>query len=103
MTGQRYILGGENLTFRGLAENAASTMGLRRRFIPVSPIVTGLAALMFWPWGRLRGRRPRITYAIHYCASRCHFYDSRKARKILGYVPRDFNAILEECLRLGMC
>jgi dihydroflavonol-4-reductase len=103
MSGQRYILGGENLTYRALAARTAGVMNLRRRFVPVPPIITGLAAMLLEPWGHLRNRRPRITYAVHYCASRYHFYDSSKARKALGYAPRDFMAILHECLRLGVC
>jgi dihydroflavonol-4-reductase len=103
VSGQRYILGGENLTFRALVERTAGVMNLRRRFVPVPSIITGLAAMLLEPWGHLRNRRPRITYATHYCASRYHFYDSRKAHKALGYAPRDFMAILHECLRLGVC
>lgn len=96
--GQRYILGGENLTFKALAERAATAMNLRRRFIPVTPVITGLAAMVLEPLGRWRRRQPKITYATHYCASRYHFYDSGKARKSLGYAPRDFSAILDECV-----
>jgi dihydroflavonol-4-reductase len=103
VTGGRYILGGENLTYRSLVERAAQIMRLRRWFVPVTPIVTGAAMRIMEPWGRLRNQRPKITYAAHYCASRCHFYDSSKAHKALGYTPRDFNAILDECRRLGVC
>jgi dihydroflavonol-4-reductase len=101
--GERYILGGENLTYRALVERAARALGLRRWPVPVPALVTGLAARILEPWGRWRGRRPRITYATHYCASRCHFYDSGKARAALGYAPRDFDAIVEECVRLKAC
>ncbi len=101
--GCRYILGGENLTYQALVKRTARAMNLRRRFIPIPPLITGLAAMILEPWGRLRNRRPRITYIIHYLASRYHFYDSSKARRTLGYTPRDFGAILDECLRLGMC
>lgn len=101
--GERYILGGENVTFRALVERTARMLGLRRGVVPVPPLVTGLAAAILEPWGRWRGRRPRVTYAIHYCASRYHFYDSSKARKVLGYSPRGFDAILAECLGVGAC
>lgn len=97
-TGQRYILGGENLTFRALAERAAKTMGLGRRFIPVPRMVTGPAAMILEPWGLLWNHRPWIRYTI---ASRFQFYDFSKACMALGYAPRDFSAILDECLRMG--
>jgi dihydroflavonol-4-reductase len=98
-TGQRYILGGENLTYRALAERAAVRMHLRRRFVPLPPAVTGLAAMILEPIGRLRHRRPQVTFATHYLANRFHFYDSGKARTALGYQPRDFDSILDEYVR----
>ena len=101
-TGQRYILGGENVTFRALAERAARAMRLRRRVVTVPPLVTATAAAVQESWGRLVNRRPRITWATHHCAGRYHFYDSTRARSILGYAPRPFDAILAECLASGV-
>ena len=42
-----------------------------------------------------------MTYATHQWVHRYHYYDSSKARRELGYVPRDFEAILQECLSLN--
>lgn len=103
MRGSRYIFGGENLTYQALVERTAQGMHLRRRFVPVPSIMTRLAVKVCEPWGRLWNRRPRITYAVHYCASRYSFYDSSRARQTLAYEPRGFAAILDECLRLGAC
>lgn len=94
--GQRYILGGENLTFRMLSEKAAKALSLRRRFVTIPPIVTGLCATILEPWGRIRNRPPKMTYMIHYCANRFQYFDSGKARKHLDYAPRDVEAILAE-------
>ncbi len=100
-SGQRYILGGENLTFRALMERTARAMRLQRRFVLIPPVVSWLAAAFLEPVGRLRNRRPRLTYAEHDYTSRCHFYDSTKARKVLSYAPRDFDAILEDFLHFA--
>lgn len=102
-SGQRYILGGENLSYRALAERTARALRMRRHFVPVPSLVTGVAAHVLEPWGRWRNVRPRITYVTHYCASRSHYYDSAKARKELAYTPRDFQAILQEYLSLNAC
>lgn len=102
-SGQRYILGSENLTYRALVERTARAMNLQRYPVPVPSIVTGLAAGLLEPWGRWRKVRPRIVYATHYCSSRFSSYDSTKARQELGYAPRGFQAILGECLSLGAC
>jgi dihydroflavonol-4-reductase len=97
--GERYILGGENISYRAMAETAAQAMHLRRRFVPLPPLVTGAAALVFEAWSRVRSRPPRISRAGHFLASRHLFYDSSKARKALGYSPRDFRAIVDDYLR----
>jgi len=99
--GQRYILGGDNVTFRVLAERAARAMHLRRRVVAVPPVVTAAAAAVLEPWGQLVNRRPRITWATHHSAGRHHFYDSTRARTVLGYAPRTFDSILSECLASG--
>jgi len=102
-TGHRYILGGENLTYRAIVERTAEAMGLKRRFVRVPPTITGLLALTQTPTGWFRQNPPRFTYELHYLANRYRFHDWTKARKELGYCPRDFTAILDECLRLGAC
>ena len=97
-TGERYILGGENLTLQAIARAAARAQNLRRRFVPVPNLLTGLSAVALESWGRITKTRPRITFTTHYCASRFHYYDSGKAEKELGYSPRSFQTILNECL-----
>jgi dihydroflavonol-4-reductase len=97
--GERYILGGENITFKALAERAARTLQLKRWFLPVGPQVTGPVAALGEVVGRITGERPPIVWANHYLASRYCYYDSTKACRELGYAPRDFEAILTEILR----
>jgi dihydroflavonol-4-reductase len=96
--GQRYILGGENLTFRALSEKAATALNLNRRFVLIPPFTTKIAALVLEPWARLRNHPPKMTHLIHYCANRFQYFDSSKARQTFGYAPRDVDTILQECL-----
>lgn len=104
-TGHRYILGGENVTYQDIVERTAEAMGLRRRFIRVPPFVTWLLMVAQETWARIRNSHspPRYTYELHYLAIRYRFYDSTKARTVLGFTPRGFDAVLDECLRLGAC
>ena len=92
--GERYILGGENLTWRRMAEIAADIYQLKPIFVPVPPLVTGAAALIFERWAKVNGARPRISYEIHYAASRYWFYSSAKAAAELGYRPRGYREIV---------
>jgi dihydroflavonol-4-reductase len=101
-TGQRYILGGENLTYRALAERTVERMHLRRHLVPLPAAVTGLAALLLEPIGRLRQQRPEVTFTTHYLARRFQYYDSSKARVTLGYQPRGFDSIRDEYLRTNL-
>jgi dihydroflavonol-4-reductase len=95
-TGDRYILGGENLSYRRIAELVAHCLGLKRVLVPVPHVLTGLAANILEPLGRLTGHRPRVTHAMHYCTSRFAFYDSSKARQQLGFAPRPFTHVVRE-------
>jgi len=95
---ERYILGGQNLTWREMAGIAADLLGVRRVLVTVPTIVTGIAAWMERAVRPLTGNRPRITYDVHFCAKRFLFYDSRKAADELGFKPRPYADILRQCL-----
>ncbi len=98
ISGQRYILGGANLTLKSIAQRAAKKQHLERRFVPLPNFVTGAAALALESLSLISRRRPKITYTTHYCAGRFHYYDSSKAKNELAYSPRSFEKILDECV-----
>ena len=87
--GERYILGGENLTFKDIVVRSAAAFGLNRWPVPLGPAVTR-AGMLLYP--------ARFSFATHYTASRLQFYDSGKAARALGYHPRPFSDILSECI-----
>ncbi len=98
--GERYILGGENLTMTQIVETMSSITGLRG---PGAPVAKGLAELT----GRLMELRARITGAepdVTYKMAR-DFYDgfmwvsSAKAEKELGYVHRPARKTLARAIR----
>jgi dihydroflavonol-4-reductase len=98
LAGNRYILGGENISYRDLFRRTAAALKVRPFLVPVPRAASRFAAILCEPWGRLRKKPPKITYAAHYFAHRHHFYDSSKARSQLMYTPRSFQAILDECV-----
>lgn len=102
-SGERYILGGENLTFRQFGQKAAHALHLRRRFVAIPPIATALGSAILEPWARLRNRPPKLSHMVHYCANRFQYFDSTKAREALGYTPRDVDTILAETLAATEC
>jgi dihydroflavonol-4-reductase len=100
-TGERYILGGDNLTYKDLARQSASAFGLRPWLLPLRPVVTGAAATLFEAWGKIRSQPPRFTYALHRWGRWNLYYSSAKARRLLGYQSRPFSSILRECIEFG--
>ena len=95
-SGQRYILGGENVTYRQIAETVAIQLGCSPHFVPIPFFVTALTAATLESIGKLTGRLPGFTLKAHDYVNHFHFYDSRKANEELGYNPRSFKEIVEE-------
>ncbi len=96
--GERYILGGENLTWRRMAEIAAEEVGVRRLLVPVPRLVTWASSLAGEAVAALTHERPRFTREVHLNASRFLYYDSGKAERELGYRFRPYREIVREYL-----
>ena len=86
--GERYILGGTNLTFRRFYSELETVSGRRILRVPVPRLaVVGGAALLealFWTIHR----RPPVTRAlVHEMYGRSSYCSTEKARQELGYSP----------------
>ncbi len=92
--GERYILGGENLTVRELAALTLELLGLRKRIVQVpNPLLRFLAR-----WGpRLRLPLPFNPHVIPY-ATRYWFVSSARARQELGVEFRPARETLRSVL-----
>lgn len=78
--GERYILGGENLTVKQLAEQCLTLLGQHKR---VLKFPNGLIRLVAAVGTKLRIKLPFNTHVIPY-ATRYWFMDSSKAQRELG-------------------
>ena len=96
-SGERYILGGENLTYKETARIVAARLGRNIPLLPVMPLVTRLLSA-FDPLISATGKRPPVTREIHFTSSRFQYYTSAKAARDLGYHARPFSEILEDIL-----
>ena len=97
-TGERYILGGDNVSFREIAERSSRARNERSAVMTLPAWSSELLAPCAAGMRRLRGAPP--PFAAHHADGRFQYYRSDKARRELGYSPRQFEAILEECLGL---
>lgn len=85
-TGQRYILGGHNLTFKAALEIMARVAGVSPPRVPIPRGVAMAAALGGEVWQALTGREPALNSAmVRYSYSRGRIYSSARAQQELGY------------------
>lgn len=97
-SGERYILGSENVTLKEVAMRAAEKQSVKIRLVPVPSPVTFTSALAFESLALLTKKRPHITFTTHRCAGRFHYYDSGKAKRELGFSPKRLDQILDDCI-----
>lgn len=89
-TGERYILGGENLKYREVFELIAGALGVRAPRFELSSVVAKVSAPAYELIGALLGRYPRMTRETALLFQRDLYFDCSKAREELGYAHRPF-------------
>ena len=98
--GERYILGGENLTITQIVETMASITGLPG---PGREPPKGLAVTMGWlmeTWARIAGGEPELTYKMARDFFDSGFWvKSDKAKDELGYTQRPARKTLSRAIR----
>ncbi|HEY3667741.1 MAG TPA: NAD-dependent epimerase/dehydratase family protein [Polyangiaceae bacterium] len=98
--GERYVLGGENLTFSQLFETLCDLTGLAEPSTPKSKGLLRLAGFLFELNARLRGGQPRITSRIaRDYADSFSWVTSAKAEAALGYTHRPAREALARSVR----
>jgi len=94
--GQRYILSGENLSFRDIARTVCRVVGERRLLLPVPNVVRDVGCL--YASSRFsRGSSPDHPVCL-YRRYAYPYYSSEKAKIELGYQPQPFAGIVEDVL-----
>ena len=84
-TGERYILGGENLSHRRIAEIVAEVVRRRAPRVVVPPIMLRSAAAIVDTWNRVSRRPPLISGEQIRLSGINFFFNSSKAMRELGY------------------
>jgi len=97
--GERYLLGAENLTLKGLLDLLAKITGLRA---PAMKIPHGVAlgvAYVESVFSRLVGKEPQIPVEGVKIARHKMFVDASRAQRELGFQPGSVAAALERAVR----
>jgi dihydroflavonol-4-reductase len=98
--GERYILGGDNLTFSQLFETLADITGLAEPSAPKSKGLMKFAGKLFELNARFRGGDPRITSRLaNDYVDTFSFVTCRKAEQALGYRHRTAREALARSVR----
>ena len=97
--GERYLLGGENLTLKEVLDALAKTTGLQAPTRQVPHGVALLAAYADAAFSHMTGREPRIPLEGVRIARHRMFVNDAKARKELGYESTPVGAALERAAR----
>jgi dihydroflavonol-4-reductase len=97
--GERYLLGAENLTLKGLLDLLADITGLQA---PKLKIPHGMAlgvAYLESAFSRMLGKEPQIPVEGVKIAQHLMFVDALRAKRELGFQPGPVRAALERAVR----
>ena len=96
--GERYILGGENMTLKAILDAVCACAGLAppRIRLPRAPLYP--VAWLAEGWAKLSGTTPPVTVDSLRMAGKFMHFSSAKARQALGYQPRPAQQAIEDAV-----
>lgn len=95
-TGERYILGGENVTYLDLWQRMARIMDRPRPKLMLPNWIAATAGRAGDFVGRIKGEEPQVNSAATRMGQIFHWYDSEKARRELGYQTQSVDTAIED-------
>ena len=105
--GERYILGGENLSLKEILRRIATFAGRKPPALAVPIPAIWPVAMVAEAFGRLSGKEPFVTRDGLRMARHKMYFTSAKAERALGYAPRPAEAGLADAIawfrQAGMC
>ncbi len=96
--GEKYVLGGENLSLRALLALVAEAAGRKAPTVRLPRLPLIPAAFVAELYGRISGHEPMLTVDALRMAKKKMFYSSAKARAELGYSPRPTRAAVADAV-----
>jgi dihydroflavonol-4-reductase len=99
VVGERYVLGGEDMSLRRILAELADIVGRRPPRMRLAPGLLLPLAHVAQGWARVtRGSEPRMTVDGLRMAKKRMYFMSDKARRELGYAPRPARRALEDAV-----
>jgi dihydroflavonol-4-reductase len=97
--GERYILGGRNMTLKDILDALAAITGKRAPRVKLPHMVALMAGYVDEMYSRVAGREPTIPVEGVKMSRHKMFVESDKAARELGYKPGKIEAALERAVR----
>jgi len=97
--GERYLLGGENMTLKQLLDTLAKITGLAAPKLKIPHGVALGVAYLNTAFSRLIGKEPQIPVEGVKIAQHMMFVDASRAQRELGFKPGSVAAALERAVR----
>jgi dihydroflavonol-4-reductase len=98
--GERFVLGGDNLSMRELLAILADLTGIPApRFALPLPLLRAIGGAMEWLADAITHREPAATIEAALHARDSRYVSIEKARRDLGYAPRPARAVLADAVR----
>jgi dihydroflavonol-4-reductase len=98
--GERFVLGGDNLSMRELLGILAELTGIPApRFALPLPLLRAIGGAMEWLADTITQREPAATIEAALHARDSRYVSIEKARRDLGYAPRPARAVLADAVR----
>ncbi|HVW83335.1 MAG TPA: hopanoid-associated sugar epimerase [Bryobacteraceae bacterium] len=97
-TGERYILGSENMTLGRILRELASITGRKAPTVELPYFVAYTAGVVTTAWARLTGTPPRAPLEAVRMARKKMFVSHAKAARDLGFTPRPAREALVEAV-----
>lgn len=99
VVGERYVLGGQNLSLRDVLFQIAEIAGRSPPRWRLPHAVVMPVAHLAEAWARLTGTRPIATVEEIRMSKKKMFFSSAKAERDLGYTPRPARLALEDAVK----
>jgi len=98
--GERYILGGQNMTLKEILAAVAALVGRPPPHVRLPHNLVLPFAYAAEAWARLTdGSEPRVTVDAVRLSKKCMFFESGKAQRALGLVARPVDVALADAVR----
>ena len=96
ISGERYILVGQNITFQDMLNSIADGMGKKRPFIAATPLMTSFAWRADWFLSKLLRRKRRFTKSMAKSSHKTFTFSNDKVVKEIQYRFPEMTAYIKD-------